>query len=232
MVELLLTARNLPARDMPYAATQFMSPVVYKDPETGLLRVPPVLDMLNVRYVIFRGTPPADANPSFVDTDYWVLGNDRAMPRAFVPRTVQVIADAKARLHAMTRVEFNPRETAYVEQPVPLSRDSEGAVEITEDELRRVTLLARMQTRGLVVLADRWDSGWRAYVNGAEVPILRVNHAIRGVLVGPGASTIRFVYLPAGFFVGLAITAPGGICLLTWACALIFRRPQAPNKGA
>jgi uncharacterized membrane protein YfhO len=83
-----------------------------------------------------------------------------------------------------------------------------------------------MQTSGLVVLADRWDSGWRAYVNDVEVPILRVNHAVRGVLVGPGTSTIRFVYLPAGFFVGLAITAAGGICLLTWACVLVFRRRQ------
>jgi uncharacterized membrane protein YfhO len=83
-----------------------------------------------------------------------------------------------------------------------------------------------MQTSGLVVLADRWDSGWRAYVNDAEVPILRVNHAVRGVLVGPGASRIRFVYLPARFFIGLAIAAAGGICLLTWACVLIYKSRQ------
>jgi hypothetical protein len=230
MVELLLTARNLPAQDMPYAATQFMSPVVFKDPETGSLRIPPVLDMLNVRYVIFRGTPPPDAEPSFVDTDYWAFVNDRAMPRAFVPRHVQVIADAKARLHEMTRAEFDPSDVAYVERPIELSHESKGAVEFIQDTYNTLTLRAQMQTSGLVVLADRWDSGWRAYVNDTKVPIIRVNHAVRGILVGPGTSTIRFVYLPSGFLLGLAITGAGGICLLAWASVLIYRKRQTPNK--
>jgi hypothetical protein len=228
MVQLLKTARNLPAQEMPYAATQFMSPVLYNDPETGLLRIPPVLDMLNVRYVIFRGSPPPDVKPSFVDTDYWVWVNERAMPRAFVPRRVQVIAEEQARLDAMNRPDFNPSDIAYVEQPIELSHDSAaGKVEIVKDSYHHLTLLAQMQTSGLVVLADRWDSGWRAYVNDVEVPILRVNHAVRGVLMGPGKSTIRFVYLPSGFLVGLAITAAGGICLLTWAFVLVFRGRQA-----
>ena len=152
------------------------------------------------------------------------------MPRAFVPRHVQVIADAKARLHEMTRVEFDPSDIAYLEQPINLSHESKGTVEIVKDTYDHLTLLARMQTSGLVVLADRWDSGWRAYVNDAEVPIMRVNHAVRGVLVGPGTSTIRFVYLPAGFFLGLAITAAGGICLLTWAWVIISRGRRALNK--
>jgi hypothetical protein len=229
MVELLLTAQNLPAQNMPYAATQYMSPVIFNDPETGLPRIPPVLDMLNVRYVIFRGTPPPDVNPSFVDTDYWVLMNDRAMPRAFVPRHVEVIAEAQARLHAMTRVEFDPSDIAYVEQPIGLSHDSAGTVEIVKDSYRHLTLRAQMQTSGLVVLADRWDAGWRAYVNDVEVPILRVNHAVRGVLAGPGTSTIRFDYFPPGFFLGLAITAAGGICLLAWACVIISGGRRASN---
>ncbi len=226
MVELLLTARELPGQDMPYAATQYMSPVVYKDPQTGALRIPPVLDMLSVRYIIFRGSPPPEVTPSFVDTDYWVMVNDKAMPRAFVPRRVEVIAEAKDRLHAMTRVEFDPGDVAYVEEPIPISGKSEGAVEIAEDTINTLTLIARMKTPGLVVLADRWDAGWRAYVNGAEVPIVRVNHAVRGIVVSPGTSTIRFVYLPAKLFVGLPISAAGGIGFLVWAWILISR-----NRG-
>ena len=186
--------------------------------------------MLSVRYVIFRGTPPPDANPSFVDTDYWVWVNERAMPRAFVPRRVQVITGEKARLDAMNRPDFDPREIAYAEQPVDLAEEGAGTVEMVNDEHQRVTLRAQMKTAGLVVLADRWDSGWRAYVNDAEVPILRINHAIRGVLVGPGTSTIRFVYLPAKFFVGFVFTAAGGICLLAWAGTIVFWRRRNRNK--
>jgi len=231
MVELLKTARKEPAQEMEYAATQFMSPFVFKDTETGSLRIKPVLDMLNVRYVIFRGTPPPEVKPSFVGTDYWVHVNDRALPRAFIPRRVQVIADEQARLRAMDRPDFDPKETAYVGQPVELSNDIEGTVEIASDTYQRVTLQARMETSGLVVLADRWDSGWRAYIDDVEVPILRVNHAIRGILVDPGTSTIRFVYFPSNFFLGLAIAGVGGIGFLIWAGVLIFKRRQTLNKN-
>jgi uncharacterized membrane protein YfhO len=149
------------------------------------------------------------------------------MPRAFVPRRVQVIADAKVRLNAMTRAEFDPSDLAYVEHSIALPHDSAGTVEIVQEAYHHLTLRAQMQTSGLVVLADRWDAGWRAYVNDLEVPILRVNHAVRGVLAGPGTSTIRFVYLPAGFYLGLAITAAGVLCLLTWASIIVARGRRA-----
>jgi hypothetical protein len=231
IVDLLKIARNLPAQEMQYAATQFMSPAIFSDQETGSMRIHPILDMLNVRYVIFRGIPPPNANPSFVDTDYWVWINDRVMPRAFVPRRIQTIAIEQARLQAMNRPDFDPREIAYVEQPLELSNDISGTVEIVHDEYQYISLQAQMQTPGLVVLADRWDSGWRAYVNDVEVPILRVNHAIRGVLVNPGASTIRFEYLPSDFFLGLAFTAAGGICLLAWVGIVVFNKRRTSDKN-
>ncbi len=231
MIQLLKTARNLPGQEMPYAATQYMSPVIYEDPETGSMRIPPVLDMLNVRYVIFREPPPPNANPTFADDDYWVWVNERAMPRAFVPRRVQVIEDELARVQAMNRHDFDPWEIAYLEEPIELSHESTGTVEMVNDEHQRVTLRAQMKTRGLVVLADRWDSGWRAYVNDTEVSILRVNHALRGILLDPGTSTIRFVYLPTDFFLGFTITAAGGLCLLAWAGAIIFWKRRASKKN-
>jgi hypothetical protein len=231
MIQILNTARDPRwGREVPYARTQYMSPVIYKD-QTGEPRLPPVLDMLSVRYVIFRGTPPPDANPTFVDTDYWVWVNERAMPRAFVPRRVQVITSGPVRLNAMNSADFDPREIAYVEQPLELSQEGAGTVEIVSDEHQRVILRAQMETAGLVVLADRWDSGWRAYVNDIEVPILRVNHALRGVVVGPGTSTIRFVYLPAKFFIGFIFTAAGGICILAWMAAAIFWRRRTSSKS-
>lgn len=224
MVQLLKTARNLPAQEMPYAATQYMSPVLYRDPQTGSLRIPPVLDMLGVRYVIFRGTPPPDIRASFVDTDYWVWTNERAMPRVYVPRRVEVIPDPQARVDAMNRPDFDPGDIAYVEQPIDVPQGAAGKAEVLKDAYHHLTLRAEMQTKGLVVLADRWDTGWRAYINDVEVPILRVNHAVRGVLAEPGVSIIRFVYLPSGFYVGLAVTGAGGICLLVWAGIIVYKR--------
>ena len=46
--------------------------------------------MLDVRYVIFRGNPPAELHPEFSSPDYWVMKNPRALPRVFVPERVEM----------------------------------------------------------------------------------------------------------------------------------------------
>ena len=54
-----------------------------------------------------------------------------------------------------------------------------------------------MDTPGLVVLTDMWDKGWHATMNGEPVPILRTDHALRGVVVPEGTAILKFTYAPA-----------------------------------
>ena len=88
-----------------------------------------------------------------------------------------------------------------------------------------------METPGLVVLADHWDKGWRANLNGNPVPILRVNHALRGVVVPAGAGTLEFQYAPASFAWGLRLSALGAIALLGWSGVTVFRRRSSMPLG-
>jgi hypothetical protein len=232
IVQLLAAARNPKSPVLSYAATQLMSPMMFSDSQTREPRVPPILDMLNVRYVIFRGAPPAGVRALYTDSDYWVYFNERALPRAFVPRQTQVIPDTESRLQAMSMKTFDPRETAYLEQSVDLPQPISGSVEFLEDSPQLVTLSAKMETPGVVILADRWDRGWRAYVNEAEVPILRVNHALRGVRVDTGESTIRFAYEPATLYRGLAISVIGGIGSLAWIAIVVVTGSRQPVQPA
>jgi hypothetical protein len=153
-----------------------------------------------------------------------VLSNERALPRAYVPHEAQVIADDQQRLEALSSTTFDPRKTAYLERPTDVPSNMAGSVEFVEDTPQRVTLAATMQTAGLVVLADRWDPGWKAYVNNVAVPIWRVNHALRGVRVEPGASEVKFQYEPASLYRGLSISAAGSLVWLVWAGGVVFLR--------
>ena len=84
MVDLLMiTAR--PGWVAPYAVTQFLVPEGHFS-TAGTIQLVPVLDMLGVRYVVFRGTPPPSVKPAFQGNDYWVLINSNALPRTFVPK--------------------------------------------------------------------------------------------------------------------------------------------------
>jgi hypothetical protein len=224
MVQLILAARNPKTHGPAYARTQTISPLMFSDSATGVPRVPPILDMLSVRYIVFRGAPPTGVQPAYADEDYWVLSNERALPRAYVPRHTDVISDDRLRLEALSSRSFNPLETAYLEHAVDLPSNIDGSVEFVEDTPQRITLSATMQTSGLVILADRWDPGWKAYVNDIAVPIWRVNHALRGVRVESGASELRFVYEPASLYKGLTISAAGSLAWFAWAGTVVVLR--------
>ncbi len=215
IVELVDSAAD-PATKMPgYAATMQVAPKAVID-HTGKIRLSPVLDMLGVRYVILRGSPPTNACPTFRGVDYWVLTNPAAMPRVFVPSQVQTVAQGKDRLAKLSSPIFNPREVAYVEVPVSLVESCNGEAEITSESPNSITVSARMQTAGLVVLADRWDIGWRAYLDSKTQPILVTNHAIRGVIVPPGHHHLEFRYEPASFARGLRLAAIAAAVILVW----------------
>ncbi|HVM48524.1 MAG TPA: hypothetical protein VMU04_10885 [Candidatus Acidoferrum sp.] len=216
LVDLLALAAGPESRSYTYALTQDMAPRKEITPH-GELRLPPVLDMLGVRYVIGRGAPPPDARPAFQGMGYWALVNSNALPRAFVPRRVEMVTGTRARLEKLASPQFDPREMAYVESPVSLPGESRGSARIVEEIPTRVTVSVRMETPGMVVLADLWDTGWRAYWNGHRVPILRANHAVRGVVLPAGEGTLVFRYAPASFAWGLGLAGLAVLVLVGWA---------------
>jgi hypothetical protein len=228
MVKLLETTAE-PGYKLSYAAVQYMVPKgVIRPPD--IVQFPPVLDMLDVRYVIFRGAPPPDIHPAFQGNDYWVLVNSNALPRVFVPRSVETVSDDRAELKKLASAQFNPADVAYVESPVNLPASCRGAARILNEIPTRITISVHMETPGLVVLADNWDKGWRAYWNGKPVPILRANYTIRGVVVPAGNGTLEFVYKPTSLILGFWLA---GFAIIVLSCWLIvigtrLRKIEAP----
>ena len=98
----------------------------------------------------------------------------------------------------------------------PAQQNHRGQADIVAEIPTRVTVSVRMETPGLVVLADLWDKGWKAYLNGQPVQILRANHAVRGVVVPAGAATLEFRYEPASFVLGLWLAGAAVVILLGW----------------
>lgn len=180
----------------------------------------PALDMLNVRYIIFRGAPPESIHPPFHRDDYWALVNSAALPRAFVPKSVQTVSNADDELQQIASPQFDAAKTTFVESPIQLPADCRGNVHITSETPTHITISAQMETPGLVVLADNWDKGWRAFYNGSSVPILRANYAIRGVAVPAGSGTLEFIYRPASLMLGLWLAGFAATVSLCWLVLL------------
>jgi hypothetical protein len=180
--------------------------------------------MLNVRYVVFRGAPPPGTRPAFQGVDYFVLENPEALPRVFVPQRVETVEEREERLRRLSAADFDPRQIAYVERPAGLPGICQGSASITEESPQRVTVTANMRTPGLVVLADRWDQGWKAYLDGKETPILRTNHALRGVVLPAGERILQFRFESAALARGAALSGLALLVWIAWAAAVAWRR--------
>ena len=149
--------------------------------------------------------------------------NPGALPRARLVGRPLYVADRPSAARALRTVD--PRERLVVEDPDrPLAADAapEGRAKITRDEPERVEVATDSPSPAYLFLADTYDPGWSATVDGRPAPIRPAQVAFRAVYLPPGGHVVAFRYRPAGFRTGLAIT---GIGLLATLLALAWPRP-------
>lgn len=81
---------------------------------------------------------------------------------------------------------------------------------------------------GVVVLIETlWPGDFRADIDGHKVPVLRLNHAFKGVFVdSPGDYRVTFRYVPKNFPRNLMLSGLGAV-LLVGSLAIAMRRPRA-----
>lgn len=211
LLQLLALARDDRFSSPDYAQTQGFVPRMRQSGERVVL--PPVLNLLNVRYLLFREEPPPGLEVLIHRDDYWIVENKSALPRAFVPRKVAPIRDAQQMLRSLGQPAFDPAELAYVEEPLDLADDARGQAEIVSETATRIEIELDMETPGLVVLADMWDAGWRAALDEVSAPIVRVDSALRGVSAPAGRHRLVFYYAPDSFTLGVRLACGALVAL-------------------
>ena len=189
-----------------------------------------LVSLFNIKYVL--ATVPLPAPLKLVlDGPVRVYENPGVLPRAFVAKQIVELPDPVERLAYLDRPNYDPR-IAVVEEPLVglLEPGSEyfGQVSMTSYAPRKVVMRAELAQPGMVVLADAWDAGWVALVDGEPAPIHRVDHALRGVWVGEGISRIEMHHDPASFRIGMWIAALGLITSLL----LLLRRASTKKESA
>jgi hypothetical protein len=231
MVNLLLKTADPKSLKFEYALTEYLKPVTTMT-SAGTVRLMPILDMLSVRYLVFRGALLPLAKPIVESPDYWIVENPNALPRVFVPRRAEIVTDDAGRLEKMASQQFDPRNVVYLETPTALPENCKGAAQIVDEIPTRIKIALEMETAGIVVLSDRWDKGWHAYLSGKEVPILRANHAVRGVSVPAGNGELEFRYEPASFAFGLRLAGLSALVISAWLVFVSWRSRSTAGKSS
>src|SRR4030095_7382876 len=97
-----------------------------------------------------------------------------------------------------------------------------GSADVTRHEPNRVEVKTASVAPSILVLSENHYPGWRAYVDGKSVDVMRVNFNLRGVAVPAGNHVVAFVYRPKSVLFGLVISLLTlGLLVLWW---LTFKR--------
>lgn len=197
----------------------------------------PVFDLLGIDGVVGRldqlPFPNAEGFPVF------------RRPGAFPPAFVASCWDLLPATQVLTRVgemsSADLRSTVVVGS-APAARRvltksvdadcSSGDAEVERYQAERVTMSVHTSKPSILVLTDSWSPGWKASVDGKSAPVLRVDHALRGVAVGPGAHRVDMHFQPASFRFGAAISMTTIVTLLGISGKRGFRRRRRRRRPA
>lgn len=161
-----------------------------------------LLGMLNVKYIITDKEIASKDLELVYETGNGVkvFLNKMALPRAFIVSKIEAIENDDEILSFMKGDKFDPSEIAVTEglhdRAGVMSGSSDGAYAANVEKYTENTVLIRTRSGapGLLVLSDYYYPGWRCYLDGKAVDILRVNYILRGVYLPKGDHEVRFEY--------------------------------------
>jgi len=146
------------------------------------------------------------------------------LPRTYVAEGVRVVPEGEA-LAMLVDPRFDFRREVLLAEGLPpraAQAGSPGESRVVSYLPDRVEVEVAARRAAVVVLLDSFDPGWRAWVDGRPVRILRVNVAFRAVPVPAGAHRVEMRYRPRALFLGIALSALTTVMALA-ATAFIAR---------
>ncbi len=196
-----------------------------EEPERALLQIHGVSSRISSQEE-FYNLPVLERlgseKPFFVDQRFVMYENKDALPEAYLISSA-VPAKGDNGLRLLLGGQVNLRTTAIVDgSEVPSSLKREGAVpplstvRVENKGDNEVSIHIESQGNALLILNHTFYPGWRAYLDGKEVKIYRVNLTVRGVEVPAGSHVVEFRFRPRSLWIGGAVSVAALLLLFWW----------------
>ncbi|HVN49171.1 MAG TPA: YfhO family protein [Bacteroidota bacterium] len=185
---------------------------------------PRVWQLMNIKYLI-SNRPDSNSMliPVYQDKESFVYAFRFWMPHVFFVNKYQV-ADGITTLNNISLMSFEPQQTAFVTEQLSTTIDApkEGAsATLTSYRTQDLEIHATATGNNLLFISDAYyPKGWKAFIDGKETAILRVDYLFRGIVVPPGVHTITMKFEPQMYATGKIISTI--LSVLVWGGVLIL----------
>jgi hypothetical protein len=185
-----------------------------------------VLNMLNTKYIITpnqqTGQPVAQTNPQALGAAWFV----------------KAIRYEKGWLNVMNALyNFNPKDTAILEASsqgmitMPQQQDSAATIRLIYNNNDEAVYQSNSSVNQFAVFSEIfYDRGWKAYIDGKEVPIIRTDYVLRGLNVPAGKHEIKFEFRPQSYYTGESISFFVNILILLFLVFAGFQVYRSTKK--
>jgi len=182
--------------------------------------------ILNIKYAFIK-----DGN------EFELITAEKVMPRAALIGQVVVLPRLKDQLQYIKRPDFDPQRQVLLQsalpkntQPAPKETEA-NSVTITKYQPDRIELSCVSDTDICLVLSELFYPGWQAYIDGNKALTLRADYLLRAIPMPAGRHNVVFVYRPASFLIGAAITIFTLLLLGATSVLLYFCSPGRQKSG-
>ena len=173
----------------------------------GGLKYYPVLAMLNTKYIVIDGN-------SYPLTYSQALGNAWFVERSRTATTADAEMAALGEIDpGREAVIFDAQAAEGTAAEYPGA--AEGSIVMKEYSPNRLSYDVTAVAKGLAVFSEiYYPAGWKAYIDGEEVPVLRADYTLRALLIDEGDHEVEFVYDPGSFTIGKNISLASSLVII------------------
>jgi hypothetical protein len=183
-----------------------------------------VLDMLNTRYLITNNKE---------GTSQSIRRRDRAAGNAWFVDKVTYVKNNEEEMNAID--SFDPKKEAFIHQEFKskidekrLGRPGNSSIELTSYKPDHLIYEYSAPNDVMGVFSEVWyDKGWKAFVDGTEIPILRANYVLRAAQLPGGNHKVEFKFEPQSYYMGENISLVASIILVLALGFAIWRERKA-----
>lgn len=178
---------------------------------------PQVLNMLNTRYVIQKGSdgqPQAQRNPG-------ALGN------AWLVKNIRSVKNADEEIATLGAEDFSPAETVLLDErfksvaTATIYKPEGSNIVQTSFSPNKITYDYTGADKNFAVFSEVYYPEWNCYVDGKLTNYARVNYVLRGLELPAGKHTIEFKIEPKAFVIGNKIAYAGSALLMLFLLVAI-----------
>lgn len=193
----------------------------------------PLIDLASVRYVVAIKRNKSGLDDATGQVDYRIdnqkyhlvfedkvvaiFENQNRYPYAYISyQPIKLSSDSEVLTNLLNNQYTYPALSTQLVQDYTNQTQPPTLIDSQPNIVGESNFTFTAEEKGLLVVSKPHYPGWKAFLDGKQVPIIYTNYLFTGIEVPSGNHTLSLRYQPKSFYIGIMISLGSAFTLLFW----------------